>query len=169
MLDKLLNRWHTTAAYRNYAMREPNERLVIALVAALVIGVLLWTLLWQPIARWSEAAQDKHQNEQTLNDWLVVNEKPARAAEGNPKRPGANGGEDLLTIVSRTADQSGLKLTRFQPESNGVSVVLQKQVFNDVLSWLNLLESQEQVLVVQASVDADSLSGRVNARFSLRR
>jgi len=48
-------------------------------------------------------------------------------------------------------------------------VVLQKQAFNDVLGWLNLLEANEKVLVVQASVDADTLSGRVNARFSLRR
>jgi len=168
MLDKLLNRWHSTAAYRNYAMREPNERLIIALVIALVIAVLLWTLLWQPLAGWSAAAQAKHEREQTLNDWLVVNEKRARDTI-NDQSPRQRGAEGLLTIVSRTAEQSGLKLTRFQPESNGVSVVLQKQAFNDVLNWLNLLESREQVLVVQASVDADTLSGRVNARFSLRR
>ena len=100
-----------------------------------------------------------------MNDWLLVNEEEARKSRGiTPIR----GGEGLLTIVSRTADNAQLKLTRFQPESNGVSVVLQKQSFNDVLGWLDVLEKQEQVLVVQASVDADSLSGRVNARFSLR-
>lgn len=168
MLDNLLNRWHSTAVYRNYAMREPNERVIIAVVVSLILAVLVWTLLWQPIAGWSSAAQKKHQEEQSLNDWLLANEQRMRATADDPKEP-RSAAEGLLTIVSRTAEQSGLKLTRFQPESNGVSVVLQKQTFNDVLRWLNLLEANEQVLVVQASVDADTLSGRVNARFSLRR
>ncbi len=168
MLDKLLNRWHNTSAYRSYAVREPNERLIILAVVLLVAAVLVWTVLWQPVSNWSASAQQKHQQEQTLNDWLAANESRARASAGDAKAP-KTAAEGLLTIVSRTAEQSGLKLTRFQPESNGVSVVLQKQSFNDVLRWLDLLENNEQVLVVQASLDADTLSGRVNARFSLRR
>lgn len=168
MLDNLLNRWHSTSAYRNYAMRDPNERMIILAVVLLIGAVLIWTLLWQPVSDWSAQSQENHQREQTLNDWLVANESRARASAGDETAP-RTAAEGLLTIVSRTAEQSGLKLTRFQPESNGVSVVLQKQAFNDVLRWLNLLENDEQVLVVQASVDADTLSGRVNARFSLRR
>ena len=149
-------------------MRDPNERMIILAVVLLVSAVLIWTLLWQPVTGWSASAQEKHQREQTLNDWLVANESRARSTAGDADAPRA-AAEGLLTIVSRTAEQSGLKLTRFQPESNGVSVVLQKQSFNDVLRWLDLLENNEQVLVVQASVDAHTLSGRVNARFSLRR
>jgi len=168
MLNKLLDRWHGTAAYRSYAVRDPNERLIIVVVAALVLGSLLYLLLWQPMSNWSSSAAQAHKREQALNDWLLVNESEARkiAEETGPRSPGSEG---LLTIVSRTADKAQLKLTRFQPESNGVSVVLQKQAFNDVLRWLDILEKEEQVLVVQASIDADSLSGRVNARFSLRR
>jgi len=98
MLDKLLNRWHSTAAYRNYAMREPNERIIIALVVGLVVAVLLWTLLWQPVADWSKAAQDKHEQEQTLNDWLVANENRARATAGDSKSTATRpAGEGLLT------------------------------------------------------------------------
>ncbi len=166
MLNKLLDRWHATSAYRSYAIREPNERLIIVVVVTLIICSLLYLLLWQPLASWSASAAEAHEREQSLNDWMLLNEKEARerVLDGGPKTTG----EGLLTIVSRTADKAQLKLTRFQPESDGVSVVLQKQPFNDVLSWLNVLEKEEGVLVVQASVDADSLSGRVNARFSLR-
>lgn len=168
MLNKLLDRWHATPVYRNYAMRDPNERMIIAAVVALVIGSLVYLLLWQPVSDWSSAAAEAHKREQSVNDWLLANESAARSSASESKsRPG--GSEGLLTIVSRTADKAQLKLTRFQPESNGVSVVLQKQAFNDVLRWLDMLEKDENVLVVQASVDADSLSGRVNARFSLRR
>lgn len=168
MLNNLLDRWHGTAAYRNYAMREPNERIIILVVLGLVLASLLYLLLWKPIAGWSTAAQGAHERAQTLNDWMLANESNARASasESSSRAPSSEG---LLTIVSRTADKAQLKLTRFQPDSNGVSVVLQKQAFNDVLRWLDMLETDERVLVVQASVDADSLSGRVNARFSLRR
>jgi len=167
MLDKLLDRWHGTAAYRNYAMREPNERLIIAAVVLIVVCGLLYLLLWQPFSNWSSSAAEAHDREQSLNDWLLVNEQQARDAT-IVSGPVQRRGEGLLTIVSRSADEAQLKLTRFQPESNGVSVVLQKQSFNDVLTWLNALEKEAGVVVVQASVDADSLSGRVNARFSLR-
>ena len=168
MLNKLLDKWHATAVYRNYAVREPNERLIIVGVATLVLCSLLYLLLWQPLSSWSSSAAASHEREQTLNDWMQVNETDARAT-AKTSEGRQTGSEGLLTIVSRTAEKAQLKLTRFQPESNGVSVVLQKQAFNDVLRWLDILEKEEQVLVVQASVDADALSGRVNARFSLRR
>ena len=168
MLNKLLDRWHATPVYRGYAMRDANERLIILAVVGLVVAGLLYLLVLQPLLNWSSAAQQAHQREQSLNDWLQANEASARASASQSSGRQASS-EGLLTIVSRTADKAKLKLTRFQPESNGVSVVLQKQSFNDVLRWLEILERQEQVTVVQASVDADQLSGRVNARFSLRR
>jgi len=167
MLDKLLNRWHGTAAYRNYAVRDAGERTVILLVLGLIVASLLYLLLWQPLANYSANAEQSHTREQTLNDWLLANENNARQAK--KKGPTTSPTEGLLTIVSRTADKAQLKLTRFQPDRDGVSVVLQKQAFNDVLRWLDMLEKEAQVQVVQASVDADALSGRVNARFSLRR
>ena len=168
MLNNLLDRWHATPVYRNYAMRDPSERMIILGVAAFVVAALLYLLLWQPVSSWSSTTQEAHEREQGLNDWMLANESNARANAGDSQGRETSS-EGLLTIVSRTADKAQLKLTRFRPESNGVSVVLQKQAFNDVLRWLNMLEKEEQVLVVQASVDADTLSGRVNARFSLRR
>ncbi len=167
-MNKILESWYATSLYRNFAMRDANERQIILAVVGVVLAALVYLVLWQPVANWSSSAQEAHQREQTLHDWLLANESAARltASESSGREASSEG---LLTIVSRTAEKAQLKLTRFQPESNGVSVVLQKQAFNDVLRWLSMLEKEEQVMVVQASVDADSLSGRVNARFSLRR
>ena len=169
MLDNLLNRWYTTPVYRNYAARESSERLIILAVVGLIVAALLYLLLWQPLANYSAGAQQSHTREQTLNDWLYANEARAREAAQSGGGTAVPSSEGLLTIVSRTADKAQLKLTRFQPDRDGVSVVLQKQAFNDVLRWLEMLDKEAQVQVVQASVDADALSGRVNARFSLRR
>ena len=67
MLNKLLDKWHATGAYRNYAVRDPNERLIILLVLGLVISSVLYLALWKPLSGWSDQAQAAHEREQTLN------------------------------------------------------------------------------------------------------
>ncbi|MEM7217556.1 MAG: type II secretion system protein M [Pseudomonadota bacterium] len=168
MLERLKNEWFASSIYRNYAVRDAGEKRIILAVALLVLGVAVWSAVWQPISGWSQSAQSKHERQLALLDWMKQNEADARRI-GMPDGAAQAGEGGLLTVVSRTVEQAGLKLSRIQPERDGVSVVLQKQAFNDVLRWLDTLEEREGILVVQASVDADALSGRVNARFSLRR
>ena len=168
MLDGLRNKWRASAAYQNYSGRDLSERRIILGLCLLVCAVVIWGMIWQPLANWSNGEQARHQRQQSLLEWLQANEQDARSAA--KLEPGDTKADGLLTVVSRTAAQANLKLTRFQPESSGgVSVVLQKQGFNDIVRWLDNLQSNEGVKVVQASLDADALSGRVNARFSLRR
>ncbi len=168
MLDRLRNKWLASGAYQDYSARDLSERRIILGLCLLIGAAIIWGLLWQPLANWSNGEQQRHQTQQSLLEWLQANEQNARNAA--KVTPGGAKTDGLLTVVSRTAAQANLQLTRFQPESSGgVSVVLQKQAFNDVIRWLDDLQSNEGVQVMQASLDADPLSGRVNARFSLRR
>ena len=168
MATKLADRFRNSELYKNYAGRDQNERYIIVAVLALVVGSMLWLFVWQPVNNWANKSQERHLNSDNLFQWMQANEQQARQIGG--RSPGAQSNAGVLSVVTDSAKENGLKLTRIQPESSGgVSVVLQKQSFNDVMRWLDLLQQQESIQIIQASVDADAVSGRVNARFSLRR
>ena len=169
MIARLTEAFRGTPIYRNYAGRDPSEQRIILGLTIAVAAVLIWMLIWQPVQNWSESAQQRHERAQGLLEWMQANEQQAR---DNPPQTRAAGPAEgrLLTVASRTAEQVGLKLASVQQQSaGGVSVVLQKQAFNDVMEWADLLQNTHQVQITTAGVDADNLSGRVNARLSLRR
>lgn len=168
MISKLTEQFRASELYKGFAAREKSERMIILAVAALVIVSMVWLLIWQPVSDYARSSQERHLRADTLLQWMQANEAQARQIGGRPQSAGSN--EGVLSVATRTSKQMGLALTRVQPEnSGGVSVVLQKQSFNDLMRWLDSLQQQENLQIIQASVDADSVSGRVNARFSLRR
>jgi len=168
LFAKLNDQLRGSDLYKNFAAREKTDRIVILAILALIISSVVWLFVWQPVNSWASSSEERHLRADTLLQWMQANEKAARDAGGTGPGPSSNVG--VMRLTTTTADQAGLSLTRIQPEnSGGVSVVLQKQPFNDVMRWLDLLQEKEGIRIVQASIDADAVSGRVNARFSLRR
>jgi len=152
------------AVYRWYLGREPGERPVIAGLAALLVLLLLWLLIWKPTSDWRDLAVNRYQNAQDLMDYMQANETAARARKSSST--GAQ--RSLLPVITRTANVQGLRLNRIQPEADGaVSVVVQAQAFNTVLSWLNALQENNNVTVQRISVDAEGQPGIVNAQIRL--
>lgn len=168
MISKLTEQFRGSELYKNFAAREQSERAIILGLSVLILVSMIWLLIWQPVNNYAQASQERHLRLDTLHQWMQTNEQQARRVGGRSQA--AAGNEGVLRVATRTLKQTGLELTRIQPEnSGGVSVVLQKQPFNDVMRWLDLIQEQENLRIIQASMDADAVSGRVNARFSLRR
>ena len=158
-----LSQLKNSNAGRWYAGKEASERTVIASLGAATVLVILWLGIWQPISDWRDVEANRYQNAQALIDWLESNEQRARATakQGSP----ATTGRKLIPIITRTADAQGLQVNRLQPETNGVvSVVLQAQPFNDVISWLAQLKENNGVTVLRASVDSQGMPGYVNVQ-----
>ena len=77
-----------------------------------------------------------------------------------------NRGRGQIPVITRAAEAQGLALNRLQPDANGViSVVLQKQSFNKIISWVSQLEENNGVLVERANIDSDENPGYVNANL----
>ena len=146
-----------------------NERLVYSLLAGAATLALLWLGLWRPLADWqAEQALRLRQAEQ-LAGWLAANEAEARAVAA-AGQGGAGAGGALLPLVTQAADESGVRLSRLQPEDNGaVSVILEQQPFNAVVALLAKLELREGIAVQRASIDAYRSAGLVNAQLRLNR
>ena len=153
---------------RWYQGREPGEQRVILALAILVAVSILWLAIWNPISDWRETEHNRYQNAQAQLDWMKANEERARAVARNATG-GGGAGRSLLPVITRSAQAQGIQVNRLQPEANGVvSVAIQGQPFNDVLSWLHQLQENNGVTVLRLAVDADQRPGFVNAQIRLQ-
>jgi general secretion pathway protein M len=167
LFSQAQQRFRASAVGRWLAEREPGEqRVVLALVVAVSLTVL-WLGIWKPISDWRTLEHNRYQNAQSLLDWVQVNEARGReVARGGEQ---GDGNKSLLPLVTRSADAQGIRINRLQPESNSVvSVVIQAQPFNEVLSWLQQLQVNNGISVQRVSIDSEGTSGLINAQIRLR-
>lgn len=151
---------------RWYYGREHSEQQIIAGLAVLVIITMLWAGAWKPVSDWRAIEINRQQNAQQLLDWMRANEQAARAAASS--RQTQSGNRSLIPVITRAANVHELKLNRLQPESNGViSVILQQQSFNQIISWIAQLEENNGVSVQRASFESEDSPGYVNAQIRL--
>lgn len=166
LLQNLSERWRVSGAGRWFYGREANEQTIIAILAGAILLTLLWIMIWKPIADWREVTHNRYQNAQANLDWLNRNEQRARSAVTSA----ASGGDrQLLRVITQAAKAHSLQLNRVQPESaGGVSVVLQDQTFNDVLTFVAQLAENNGVAVGRAAIDGSGVPGRVNAQIQFQ-
>ena len=167
LLGRAQQSFKRSSVGRWFAEREPNEQRVILALTAAVALTILWLGIWKPISDWRTLEHNRYQNAQSLFDWVQLNEDRAREIARGGQRSAGN--RSLLPLVTRSADAQGIRINRLQPESNSVvSVVIQAQPFNEVLSWLHQLQINNGISVQRVSIDAEGTSGLVNAQIRLR-
>ncbi len=166
MFAQIGQRWRHSGLGRAFHARDKNEQRIILVLAVLVIVSLLWVVLWKPVSDWRAIETNRQTNAQQLLDWINGNEAAIRAAGRNANANQT--GRALIPLITKAADAHELKLNRLQPESNGViSVVLQQQSFNKIVSWIAQLRENNGVTVQRASFDGADAPGYVNAQIRL--
>ncbi|MBV1905288.1 MAG: type II secretion system protein M [Pseudomonadales bacterium] len=165
LFDSITKEIKSSTPGRWYAALESRDQRNALLAGIVSLFLLFFVFLWMPLSTWAQAETHRYQNSQALLEWIKLNEPEARklATSGDLKNTGK---DSLLAVISRSARTSAITLLRFQEEgAGGVSVVLQDQVFNDVIRWLEQLEKKERIQVRQLSIDAHTQPGKINARI----
>ncbi len=152
----------------------PRERVMVT-AAAVVVGIaLFYYMLWSPLN--SALADARAQVTAQANEarWMlgVRNEAQALRAAGAAHQPtGQN--ESLLSIVDTTsrANQLGGAVTQIQPQNEDKAIVsLENAGFDQMMYWLNTLQSKYGITVSEATVSRDNeTAGEVDARLTLLR
>jgi len=147
--------------------RERSEQKIILALTALVALLCMWAFVWKPVSDWATLESNRHNNAQQLYDWLQSNEQAARLAARSNQNSQAGGAR--ITTINKSAKAHDLLVNRLQPESNGVvSVILQAQSFNQIVSWVSQLEENNGVVVDRANFDEQDAPGYVNAQIRLK-
>lgn len=147
-----------------------RDQAMMALLGGALALYLLYQLVLHPLA----AANQRLENQNTAaqQSLAAVTQMAAelRALQQNNSTGAAIQGENLTQLIDRTVAANNLRMSRFQPGSGGdVQVRLDNMAFDQVLRWLNELESTQNVTIRELVVAPGSAPGLVNVSARLFR
>lgn len=137
-----------------------EQRLVAVLGALLALLIIVYGLIVPILTLRSEAVADYTQAQRL--------ERLTRGLQA----PGQESSEDraLRSVITERADRSGLTYTRInQTPQGGVQIDLANVPHSAFFAWLETLQNEEQIVVVEAFVEAGDAAGSVEARLTLVR
>lgn len=143
---------------------------MIALLAAALLLYVLYQALLHPLAAANQRLQA--QNDAAQKSLAAVTQMAAelRALQQSSTQNSAAQNENLTQLIDRTVAANNLRMSRFQPGSNGdVQVRLDNMAFDQILRWLHELETAQDVTIRELVIAPGSASGLVNVSARLSR
>jgi general secretion pathway protein M len=152
-----------------------RERWMVSGGAALILAMILYALIWQPFQTGLERLRQTVAEQRKDLAWMrqaALEVKRLNNASAGPARQLPQAGQrSLLTLVDQTAKTAGLgnAVKRVEPQGNDrLTVQLEQVSFDELIRWLGTLERDHGIEIVNATVDRQAESGRVNARLILQ-
>lgn len=155
------------ARFRQLGLRDQAMLMVLAAALALY---MLYQLLWHPLAKANDNLAQ--QNAGLLRSLANVSQLAAQYNELKKLNAQNNGaqGSSLTQLVDDTVAANQLHMSRFQPGSTGdVQVRFDNASFDQVMRWLNELESKDGVVLREFGISPGSGAGLVNVSVRLYR
>jgi len=147
-----------------------RDQAMLALLAGVVLLYLIYQLLWHPLATANQ--QMRQQNLAAANSLNAVTQMAAqlRVLQQSATPTANSSTENLTQLIDRTVAANQLHMSRFQPGSSGdVQVRLDNAAFDQVIRWLNDLESTQGVTTRELVIAQGSAAGLVNVSVRLFR
>ena len=147
-----------------------RERMLVASAGALLVLAITYLVLFGPAAKALNTRQARVVDKRQDLVWMrsVANAvRMAAVSHGGP-----SGGESLVVLINRTAQQAGIAsaLNNQAPQGdNGIRVRLENVQFDLLVTWLGQLERQFAVRVDNANIERTDKTGYVNASLVLSR
>ena len=151
-----------------FSAQSQRDRALLLATGGFLLLVLGWLLLWQPVQDRLRQAEQRHARARDDHLWLQGNQNRLAAIAQQQAMSTAGPGQALLGIVSNSARQHDIALSRFTPEGNdALSVSLENVPFSALVEWLAYLEAEEGIRARSVTMDAQQQGGLVRARLVL--
>jgi len=153
-----------------YYAKEPNERLIILILAGVISLSLFYLLIWSPLSEGYAQNRTRVEAQRKLLTWMQNTGSEIARLQGSSSAKGGSGSGPLLSTVDSTIKSSGLGRTmkRLEPQGNDkVQIWFENTGFDSLISWLAQLASQHQIHINSINIDRQDAPGTVNARLEL--
>ena len=142
-------------------LSDREQRLVLLSAVLLVIAVFYWGF-WSPLSQSVERGQTALSSQQELLLWVQKNANRAKQLQGSVGQNARFTGS-LAQEVNQSASRLNITISRMQPQGDELQVWVDQVPFNDVLSWLQSMETKG-VVILDVDVAETSAPGQIKIR-----
>ena len=149
-----------------FASQTPRDQMAVMLLAGflLLFSIVQFMLIPAGDARQQMAKNNEAASAQLSRVEMKVSRLLALRESGNTGQS-----QNLSSTLSAAAQNAGLTVKRLQPNSRGeVQVRFEGVDFDALLQWLQTVEGNEGLRIVDASVSDAGRTGGVNATLRVR-
>ena len=152
---------------------QQRERQLVLVASIVVITTLLYLIIWEPIVNGVNDQTQKYESQMDILDWMQTAAVEVRTlkATGAAKRR-TNSSQPVTLLVEQSAATAGLKpfIRKLESTSDkGARITIDEASFDQILLWLDTLQTQYGISVSSANLDRAEKPGAVNARMTLSR
>lgn len=150
----------------------PRERWIVSAGAIVFVLMMYFLMIWDPLSQKSVRLHADLDEARELVTFMQSTRQQVAQLGGNSAGASRASGRSLLSDVDSSSKRSGLgdKIKRIQPEGQtSVRLWIEGVSFEQLLTWMNQLQSQMGIVLSDGSLDRDDLAGTVKARLTLVR
>ncbi|MGD8934439.1 MAG: type II secretion system protein M [Gammaproteobacteria bacterium] len=156
-----------------YRGLQQRERQLVLAASIIVIVTLLYLVIWEPMHKGLEEQTQKYHTQLEIFEWMQKASIEARALKASGiSNETAGSTQPVTLLVENSTTTAGLKpfMSKLESTSDkGARVTLDAVSFDQMLLWLNTLQTQYGITVSSANLDRDDKPGAVNVRMTLDR
>ena len=159
----LINNLKSAFEPRWQALNNREKRLVRGAVGVLAVVVIYYGL-WAPLQNGIAQRQAAVTAQQSLLDWTRQATGVYLARTDTAKGQAVNSGASITQRITDYASRNNITITRMQPQSNGLLVVIEQVGFNDLLTMLDTLQASSGLRIDSLDIAEGGAAGVVRVR-----
>ncbi len=150
----------------------PRERWIVMSGAVVFALMMYFLLIWDPLSQKAARLNTDLESASELVTFMQGTRQQVAQLGGRNASAPASSGRSLLSDVDSSSKRNGMgdKIKRIQPEGQtSVRLWIEGVSFEQLMTWMNQLQSQMGIVLSDGSFDRDDVAGTVKARLTLIR
>lgn len=143
-----------------------RERRMIYVGAAVALLLICYQFIWYPFVNGASKLDMKITQQQKDLLWMQSNVNELKELSRTAVKP-EGGNRSLYGVIESTAREKFGGNIQVQQEGQRIRVLVSNVPFDDIMQWLDSLQSQQQVVIKEFNAEATAALGFVKSSILL--
>ncbi|MCP3673792.1 MAG: type II secretion system protein M [Gammaproteobacteria bacterium] len=147
---------------------ENREQKILVSGLIFVLLFIVYSMIYKPMTSSIGSLQKSNAENQQLRIWMAESVAAIKNSSGSKSNTNKRRGRSLNEVINSTASDAKISISRSQPrDNNQYQIWFDQIVFNELLVWLNVLQTDFGVYVSNINLGTTNKNGlvRVNLTF----
>ena len=148
-----------------YELLSSRDRMALQWLMVFFSVLVFYLVIWSPLSDWQQSQEEDYERQYDILEWMSENHESVKLQQ--TKKKALAGQKDISSILSGTAKQAGVLLSRVQPDRKGVGVWIDDVAYQKLLGWMVTINTKYDLSIHQVRLDKNKEEGRVKVYLHL--